>query len=157
MKTSDTMRSRARAAAQTLLLMVATVWLVGMCASGVRADSEVDLVNTCANDSIVLLYNDTVNEVVIPAGQTVGVDLSFLQGLVAPLYFRKSGALFLLTPAGLSQILGLTGVIYKIEIACNGECGVGNLTIKPYAQVYVDGVKVGEPVTTTVCVHLVVD
>lgn len=155
MKSSNTMRSSG-AAARTLLLMVA-VLVVGTCASGARADSQVDLVNTCANDTIVLLYNSTVNNIVIPAGKTVGVNLSFLQGLVAPLYIRKSGALFVLTPAGLSQILGLTGVLYKIEIACNGECGVGILTIKPYAQLYVAGVKVGDPITKTVCAHLVVD
>ena len=143
------------AAPMTVLLLVATL-LVGTCASGARADSNVDLVNTCANDTIVLLYNSTVSEIVIPAGKAVGVDLSFLRGLIAPLYIRKSGALFVVTPAGLSQILGLTGVIYKIEIACDGECGVGILTIKPYAQLYVAGVKVGDPITTTVCAHLVV-
>ena len=150
------MGSFSAGAAPTLLLLLAAALLVGSCASGARADSNVDLVNTCANDTIVLLYNSTVSGIVIPAGKAVGVDLSFLQGLVAPLYFRKSGELFLL-PAGFSQVLGLTGVIYKIEIACDGECGVGFLTIKPYAQLYVAGVKVGDPITKTVCAHLVVD
>jgi hypothetical protein len=153
--TPSTMVGGSSSSAPALLLLVAAL-LVGACASGARADSNVDLVNTCANDSIVLLYNGTVSGVVIPAGEAVGVDLSFLRGLVAPLYIRRSGALFVLTPAGLSQILGLTGVLYKIEIACNGECGVGVLTIKPYAQVYAAGVKVGPPITITVCAHLVV-
>ena len=155
---SSSSAAAGRAAPALLLLLVAALLVLGTCASGARANSSnVDLVNTCANDTLVLLYNSTVSGIVIPAGEAVGVDLSFLRGLVAPLYIRRSGALiFELTPAGLSQILGLTGVVYKIEIACNGECGVGVLTIKPYAQLYVGGVKVEPPITTTVCAHLVV-
>ena len=88
---SSSSAAAGRAAPALLLLLVAALLVLGTCASGARANSSnVDLVNTCANDTLVLLYNSTVSGIVIPAGGAVGVDLAQLPaGPRGPLVYQE--------------------------------------------------------------------
>ncbi|KAG0586425.1 hypothetical protein KC19_2G090000 [Ceratodon purpureus] len=147
----------AKSSSVAALLLVVAV-LVGTCASGAQAQpgsGKVDLINLCANDSFVLLA-DNVTSFIVKAGETVGIDLSDLNGIIGPVHITISGLVYVITPDQLKKIISSVGVLFKIEIVCNGVCGDNIITIKPYVQLYADGVPTGLPVTTIICADLIV-
>ncbi|KAG0625818.1 hypothetical protein M758_2G082300 [Ceratodon purpureus] len=147
----------AKSSSVAALLLVVAV-LVGTCASGAQAQpgsGKVDLINLCANDSFVLLA-DNLTDIIVEAGKTVGIDLSELEGIIGPVHITISGLVYVITPDQLKKILSSVGVLFEIKIDCNGVCGDNIITIKPYVQVYVDGVATGPPLTSIICADLVV-
>jgi hypothetical protein len=137
-----------------LVLVVAAV-MVGTFASGAHADGTVDLVNIC-NDDAFVYFGQNVTGILVEAGQTVGLNLTEIQGIIGPVYFQVNGTLYVITAAEVDQIIGTTGVLYAIQIICDGSCGEGILTITAYIQVYADGEPVGPPLNPTVCADVVV-
>lgn len=142
-----------KSASMAALVLVVAAVMVG---TGAQADDgTVDLVNICNNDAYVE-FGQNVTEILVRAGQTVGLNLTEIQDLIGPVYFQVNGTLYVITAAEVDQIIGTTGVLYSIQIICDGSCGDGILTITPYIQVYADGEPVGPPLTFTVCADVVV-